>query len=238
MKTLPKTMSIAKKIALPLTPDCWLFQRHFCSPTKPIHPVTPDPSCCASPDTLLRARKRASSAGGHSGKSTWWSRWGSHWLSGENCLLQSKAEMRWEGFNLSPTPGISSLIIVKMHGNSMLYTKRSTGFVNVTTQRTKRCIYTTCKNKKKGENTTDSKVHRPPIQPPTSPWVVARPAVECCNAPRSPHLFSTLESPSLNPSWEQRMAKDLGCKSSTVRLPFERTTMWGVVSSLLLHVSV
>lgn len=45
------------------------------------------------------------------------------------------------------------LIIVKMHGNSMLYTKRSTGFVNVTTQRTRRCIYTTFKNKNKKAKT-------------------------------------------------------------------------------------
>ncbi len=69
--------------------------------------------------------------------------------------------------------------------------------------------------KNKNENATDSHVHPAPSS--SSPWVVARPAVECCNAPRSPHLFSTLESPSLNPSCEeQRMAKDLGCKSSTV----------------------
>lgn len=67
--------------------------------------------------------------------------------------------LRWEIQTWQPA-GIGDWELWKMHGNSMLYTKRSTGFVNVTTQRTRRCIYTTFKNKNKKR-----KHHRFPCPP-------------------------------------------------------------------------
>ena len=72
----------------------------------------------------------------------------------------SKAEACNEKCKLGSNPWYWWLRIVKMHGNSMLYAKRSTGFVNVTTQRTRRCICTTFKSKNKKR-----KHHRFPCPP-------------------------------------------------------------------------